>query len=119
MPSLKNLHRHFLNDNFALLTVDVQEKAEKVRRFAKKENLNFPILLDTDGEVSKIYAVRGHPKAFLINTDGNLLGVAPGYRKWDKKEMKELVRILLSIKDPLGRTRDDKKSARGLINTSL
>ena len=93
---MKKLHRHFLNENFALLTVDVQEKAEKVRRFAKSNGLDFPILLDTKGEVSKIYAVRAHPIAFLINADGNLLGVAPGYRKWDRKEMKELIRSLLS-----------------------
>ena len=99
---MKKLHRHFLNENFALLTVDVQEKAKKVRRVAKSNGLDFPILLDTKGEVSKIYAVRAHPIAFLINTDGNLLGVAPGYREWDKKEMKELIRSLLSTNRSTG-----------------
>jgi len=99
---LKKLHRHFLNDDFALLTVDVQEKAEKVRRFAKRNGLDFPILLDTEGEVSKIYGVRAHPIAFLINTDGKLLGVAPGYRKWDRKEMKALIQSLLSTNRSTG-----------------
>ncbi len=99
---MKKLHRHFLNENFALLTVDVQEKAKKVRRVAKSNGLDFPILLDTDGSVAEDYGVRAHPIAFLINTDGKLLGVAPGYREWDRKEMKALIRSLLSTNRSTG-----------------
>ena len=99
---MKKLHRLFLNDNFTLLTVDVQEKAEKVRRVAKSNGLDFPILLDTDGSVAEDYGVRAHPIAFLINTDGKLIGVAPGYRKWDRKEMKALIRSLLSTNRSTG-----------------
>lgn len=82
--------------------VNVQEPAEVVRRFAKKNSLPFPILLDTDGRVSYAYSIRSHPMAFLIDGKGDVLGVAPGYREWDKKEMKALIRSLISTDGAMG-----------------
>lgn len=96
MPSLKKLHLDFLNENFVLLTINVQEKPDIVGRFAKDNGMSFPILLDTDGLVSYAYQIRSHPSAYLIDAKGNISGVAIGYRKWDRKEMKALVFSLLS-----------------------
>lgn len=98
MPSLSRLHRHFIKDNFALLTVDVQEKADRVRGFSKEKGLPFPILLDEDGQVSFDYGIRSHPAAFLIDKRGVILGFAFGYREWDAKEMKDLIKSLLMKK---------------------
>lgn len=33
---------------------------------------------------------------FLIDTDGNLIGIALGYREWDTKEMKSLISSLIN-----------------------
>jgi peroxiredoxin len=75
--------------------VDVGEEKRVVRRMAKKHGLSFPILLDKDTMVSYLYGVRSHPVAYLIDTNGDLIGVAFGYREWDSEEMISLVGSLL------------------------
>ena len=52
LPSLEKLHKQFHQDPFVLLTIDVGEGEQKVKRFAKKNGLSFPILLDRDSAVA-------------------------------------------------------------------
>ncbi len=96
MPSLENLHHYFKEEPFALLAVDVEEKKEIVQSFARHKNLSFRMLLDEDGQVSARYGVRSHPMKFLIDAEGNLIGVAMGYREWDRDEMKSLIQSLMT-----------------------
>jgi peroxiredoxin len=94
------LHKHFLQDPFVLLAVDVQEQAAKVKSFAQKQGLSFPILLDDNGVVASQYGVRAHPAAYLIDIEGKVIGVALGYRNWDMKEMKTLISSLMPGGEP-------------------
>ncbi|TNF55006.1 TlpA family protein disulfide reductase [bacterium] len=96
MPSLENLHQHFKDKNFTLLAVDVGEKAEIVQQFVHDRGLSFRFLLDEDGRVSAQYGVRSHPMKFLIDKNGNLIGIAYGYREWDTEEMKSLIQLLIN-----------------------
>ncbi len=92
---MERLHRQHPKGEFVLLAVDVREEADKVRRFARHNGLSFPILLDTNGAVASRYGVRAHPVAYLIDIEGYVIGVAHGYRDWDRYEMKALIRSLL------------------------
>jgi peroxiredoxin len=92
---LKKLHAFFREAPFVLLNVNVQEDAAKVSRFAAREGLSFPILLDRRGRVALQYGVRAHPAAFLIDIEGNLIGIALGFREWDREEMKALISSLV------------------------
>ncbi len=92
---MERLHREFKKEPFVLLAVDVGEKEQKVKRFVREKGLSFPILLDDDNVVAIKYGIRAHPVDYLVDIEGNVVGVAQGYREWDKKEMKVLVRSLL------------------------
>ena len=72
-----------------------QGKAHTVRSIARAQRLSFPILLDSNGAVASRYGIRAHPIAYLIDIQGDVIGVANGYRKWDREEMKTLIRSLL------------------------
>jgi peroxiredoxin len=95
LPSLNRLHRDLNKDHFVLLSVDVGEEKAKVSQFAMDEGISFPVLLDNKSTVAALYGVRAHPVAYLIDTDGDLIGVAFGYRRWDPKKMEALVRVLV------------------------
>jgi peroxiredoxin len=97
LPSLENLHQHFKDKNFTLLAVDVGEKKETVQRFVHDQGLSFRFLLDEDGQVSAEYGIRSHPMKFLIDKKGNIVGIAQGFREWDKEEMKSLVQLLINL----------------------
>jgi peroxiredoxin len=77
--------------------VDVGEKKETVQRFVHDQGLSFRFLLDEDGQVSAEYGIRSHPMKFLIDKKGNIVGIAQGFREWDKEEMKSLVQLLINL----------------------
>ncbi len=78
------------------MAIDVGEEKETVREFFKNQEVSFKNLLDTDAKVSRSYGVRSHPMKFLINSEGELIGVAGGYREWDTDEMKALIERLIN-----------------------
>ena len=71
------------------------ENKETVLKFVEANNLSFTFLLDQDKQVSAQYSVRSHPMKFLINKNGELIGVSRGYREWDSDDMKSLVSALI------------------------
>jgi thioredoxin-related protein len=80
---------------FQLLTIDIQESRKNVEAFARKNNLNFPVLLDSDGKVSEMYGVSSTPMKILVDKNGNMIGAALGYRSWDKAEVRDLITLLM------------------------
>lgn len=95
MPSLESLHKQFKNKPFALIGIDMREKRETVTKFVRRHGLSYLNLLDEDGMVSALYGVSSTPVKFLIDTDGNIVGAASGYREWDSDAIKELIQLLI------------------------
>lgn len=95
MPSLESLHQHFKGKPFVVIAIDIQEKRETVRKYVRSHGLTYVNLLDTDNKVSALYGVSSTPVKFLIDTEGNLVGAALGYREWDNEDVKSLIQILI------------------------
>ncbi|NLW23087.1 MAG: TlpA family protein disulfide reductase [Tissierellia bacterium] len=82
MPDLQKLHEE--NEDLVVLAVDVQESKEEVEEYIKKGGYDFPVVLDTKGEVAKTYLVTSFPRTYFIDKDGILLGAFPGMLTYDK-----------------------------------
>jgi len=95
---LAKLFEEFNNSDLVILGVDVQEEKKIVKRYAKKEKLPFPILLDTDGSVAENYGIRSHPIHFLIDRQGKIIGKVMGARNWASIESRDLIRFLVAQK---------------------
>lgn len=95
MPSLAKLYNEFKGDGFVVLAINIKERQETVKRFVKKMGLPFPVILDSDGKVTRGYGIKGHPAHFLINGDGKMIGTAVGARDWTGREIRDLVRFLV------------------------
>jgi peroxiredoxin len=98
MPSMEKLYTELKHRDFIILAVDLQERAKKVRAFKEKFKLNFPILLDPDGNVGSKYGVISIPITYLIDREGYVIGGALGARDWASKEAFELINQLLVTK---------------------
>ncbi len=72
------------------------ENKKTVEEFVRERSLSLPFLLDEKNEVSTMYGIRSHPMKFLINMQGDVAGIAYGYREWDSEEMKSLIRTLMN-----------------------
>ncbi len=96
MPAFEQLHRDFGPQGLTVLGVNVREAPERVRRFAEKTKVTFPLIMDPSGRITKDYGVIGLPTAFLIGRDGRPIALAVGERKWNGPAARQLVRLLLA-----------------------
>lgn len=61
-----------------ILAVNIGESRSEVNEFMNSCNLSFTALLDTEGDVARMYNVRGIPATFLIDKDGTIQGIKVG-----------------------------------------
>lgn len=73
----------------------MQERADEVKAYQREMGLSMPILLDTTGEVSRLYGVRATPTHFLINAEGKAVVGNVGAKDWTSDELRRLVDRLL------------------------
>ncbi len=92
---MAKLHDEFRNSGFVVLAINIQEKRKTVSAYMENEKLSLPVLLDTNGKVARDYGVRAHPAHFLIDRNGNLIGIAPGARDWTDAASRNLIRLLV------------------------
>lgn len=78
-----------------MVGVNLQEDSEAVRAFGKEFSVPFPLLLDPDDRVQKLFGVRGHPSSVLLDRRGRIVGRILGERDWQGEAARQLVRSLL------------------------
>lgn len=86
MPSMEKLHQKFKDQNFAMVTVNLQESASQVKEFFKEYKLTFTALLDSDGEVGIKHKIYSIPTTFILDKEGRIIARAVGPREWDSKK---------------------------------
>ena len=87
MPDMEKLYQKFKDKQFAMVAVSLRETAEVVKRFTESHRLNFIAVLDPDGEMSRRFRIRSIPTTYILNTRGQIVGVALGPRKWNSSDM--------------------------------
>jgi peroxiredoxin len=78
LPEMQAVYETYKDSGFAILAVDVQEEKHLVQDYANELGLMFPVLLDTKGEVTRSYRVRGLPTSYFIDPNGVILDVQVG-----------------------------------------
>jgi peroxiredoxin len=94
MPDMEKLYQKFKNRNFAMVAVSMRETAEVVKQFTESHRLNFTVVLDQNGEVSRRFRIRSIPTSYILNTRGQIVGAVPGPRKWSSGDMIALFKSL-------------------------
>ena len=77
MPHLNKLHDKYRAAGLKLLGVNVDEDATKAVGTASKWGVKFPVLLDADKKVSRLYDLNSMPTTVLIDRDGKVAPPAP------------------------------------------
>ncbi|WP_233190979.1 peroxiredoxin [Sporosarcina sp. P19] len=75
MPHMENYYTdNKESDDMEILAVNMtkteKNKVESAKEFVDEYNLTFPILLDKDSEVMKMYQIKVYPTSYIINKDG-------------------------------------------------
>jgi hypothetical protein len=92
---MEQLSRYFGGQGLVVVAVNQRENAALVNKFMKTHGLNFATPLDTDGRVSASYRVYGIPVTYLIDANGQPIGMKSGSRDWASREAIEAFRKLI------------------------
>jgi len=96
MPHLNRLYDKYRAAGFTLLGVNIDEDARNAAGLSAKLGLRFPVLLDTDKKVSRLYDLGTMPSSVLIDRDGRVrfvhLGYKDGFETTYEKQIRELLK---------------------------
>ena len=95
MPRLQALYDKYRASGFVLLGVNIDDNPDTALATARKLGVSFPVLLDTDKKVSKLYDLATMPSTVLIDRDGHVRYLHRGYRDGDEAEYEQAIRGLL------------------------
>lgn len=98
MPSMQDLWERLPEERFVLLAVNLQEDPGRVRTFADRYGLTFPVLLDEEGTVSRRFRVRGVPETWLVDPSGTPRAKLNGPHRWNTRPTRNLLRELLDLR---------------------
>lgn len=95
LPLLNQIYGRYRNAGFVVLAVNVEEDANAAVKMAHRLNLGFPVLLDGDKRVSRLYDPTAMPVTVLVDRNGRVrhvhLGYKAGYEADYEREVRELL----------------------------
>lgn len=100
MPSLQSLAQFYGPEKLIVLAVNFKESATIVQRYARRVDLQLPLVLDPEGSLARQWGANVFPSTVLIGADGRVHGVVRGELDWLGKEAAKLVTPLLQPAEP-------------------
>jgi peroxiredoxin len=94
MPHLNVLYEKYHKSGFVLLGVNIDDDPKTALATAAKLGVSFPVLLDTDKKVSKLYDLNTMPST-VIDRDGKMRFLHRGYRAGTEGDYEQQIRGLL------------------------
>ena len=95
MPHLSRLYDKYRSSGFVLLGINIDDDARVAAELASKLKVTFPVLLDTDKKVSRVYDIGAMPATLLIDRDGRVRYMHRGYRDGYELTYEKQIRDLL------------------------
>jgi peroxiredoxin len=96
MPALERFYQTYRERGLTVLAVSSDRQGgTAVAPFLEQHNLSFTALLDSTGEVTRMYGVSSLPTTYLLDRQGQLVTVATGGSLWAESESQALITSLL------------------------
>ena len=89
MPALQEAFAEYESQGFLVLAVNLNETSVAIRAFQDKLGITFPILVDKDDRVSRLYDIIPLPTSYFVDRAGIVQG------KWTGEIRKEPLREML------------------------
>lgn len=96
MPSMTRLKDQLNQQDFEILAVNLAEQVEDFESFLKANPVNFPVLLDPQGQAIKNWRIMAYPTTYLIDKQGQIRYGLFGGTEWDQPHHIERIQQLLN-----------------------
>lgn len=70
MPAMEQVYEKYKDKGFEIVAVNVGETDVGVQTFVKSYQLDFPVWLDSDKDVTRLYKIGPIPSTFFIDENG-------------------------------------------------
>ena len=81
LPALNGLNAQFADDPVQFLAISIDVVEEDAWDFLKRYTVDFPVVIDTEGDIARTFAVDGMPSGYLIDGDGRVREIHIGFTK--------------------------------------
>jgi thiol-disulfide isomerase/thioredoxin len=95
IPSLNRLKTKLAGRPFELISINYRQDRETVLDFMQRVRVDFPVLLDVDGELATAWRVISYPSSFVIDKAGNISYGVNAAIDWDAPELLERLETLM------------------------
>ncbi|TDL32565.1 TlpA family protein disulfide reductase [Jeotgalibacillus sp. S-D1] len=77
IPELEKFQADYIKDHpdVVLLGINLTQEdhgEEKIKSFVKANQMTFPVLLDTEGNVARAYTILTIPSTYIVDSEGNI-----------------------------------------------
>jgi len=87
IPSLNRLKQKMQGKPFRLISINYAEDPIRILEFMKEVNVDFPVLLDLDGQIAGKWKVVAFPSTFVIGPDGEIHAGVNAAIHWDTENV--------------------------------
>lgn len=96
MPSIEALYQGLKPSGFEVLAINLDEKPEAgINALRNKVNISFPVFLDPENQLTKIFEVVAIPFSVVIDRNQKVVWSESGERDWSSDEVREEIQKLL------------------------
>jgi peroxiredoxin len=96
MPHLNRIADKYKSSGLVMLGVNVDDDVRNAAEVAAKLGVRFPVLLDTDKKVSRLYDLNAMPSTLVIDRSGRVRylhrGYQDGYEDLYDKQIRDLLK---------------------------
>ncbi len=97
LSEYKKLYSDYKDQGFKMFAIstDNERTVAKVKPFVKSKRYEFPILLDTNSDVARLFYAQSVPFTVIVNKDGYIVYSHLGYMRGDEENVKNTITNLL------------------------
>jgi peroxiredoxin len=95
MPHLNRIADKYRSAGLVMLGVNIDDDVRNAADVATKLGVKFPVLLDTDKKVSRLYDLNSMPSTLVIDRSGRVRYLHRGYQDGYETEYDKQIRDLL------------------------
>jgi thiol-disulfide isomerase/thioredoxin len=95
IPSLNRLKRQMQGHPFELISINYAQDKATVLDFMQKIEVDFPVLLDVNGEHAKSWKVISYPSTFVLDMQGSIRYGVNAAIEWDSPELLRQLEVLM------------------------
>ena len=100
IPSMNRLAAAYDEREFGIVSINYREEPEHILEFMREVEVDFPVLMDEDGQVSGDWGVFALPSSFILDRQGRIRYSVNTAIEWDTDAVRQVIDALR--KDPPG-----------------